>query len=74
MKVRQKGGVKSLTTYAFYDNGSGGCFLTENLREQLGIEGQYTKLQLGTLLGRNLVGSIIVKDLVVTDIRFQSFN
>ncbi|CAB4021227.1 Hypothetical predicted protein [Paramuricea clavata] len=39
----------------------------KNLREQLGVEGQRTKLQLGTMLGRNLVDSTIVEDLVVTD-------
>ena len=69
VKVKQKGGTKIVTTYAFYDNGSGGCFLTENLREQLGVQGQHTKFQLGTMLGRNLVDSTIVEDLVVTDMK-----
>lgn len=33
VKVKPKGSTETVTTYAFYDNGSGGCFLTENLRE-----------------------------------------
>lgn len=69
VKVKPKGSTETVTTYAFYDNGSGGCFLTENLREQLGVQGQRTKLQLGTMLGRNLVDSTIVDDLVVTDMK-----
>ena len=67
VKVRKKGNAESVITYAFYDNGSGGCFLTESLKERIGIQGQGTKLQLGTMLGRSLVDSTIVEDLVVTD-------
>ncbi|XP_028415683.1 uncharacterized protein LOC114539211 [Dendronephthya gigantea] len=69
VKVKRKGGTATVTTYAFYDNGSGGCFLTESLQEQLGVQGRSTKLQLGTMLGRNLVDSTIVEDLVVTDMK-----
>ncbi|CAB3984748.1 Hypothetical predicted protein [Paramuricea clavata] len=68
-KSEEEGSTETVSTYAFYDNGSGGCFLTENLREQLGVQGQRTKLQLGTMLGRNLVDSTIVEDLVVTDMK-----
>ena len=67
VKVKIKGGTETVTTYAFYDNGSGGCFLTESPQEQLGVQGQGMKLQLGTMLGRNLVDSTMVEDLVVTD-------
>ena len=58
---------KALKTYAFYDNGSVGCFLTENLRHRLEAPGTKTTLQLGTMHGQSLVESIIVKDLIVTD-------
>ena len=55
VRVKTKGNTKSVITYAFYDNGSGGCFLTENLREQLGVDGERTELQLGTMHGQSLV-------------------
>ena len=56
-----------MITYAFYDNGSGGCFLTENPREQLGVDGERTELQLGNMHGQSLVTTTVVHDLVVTD-------
>lgn len=65
--MKTKGNTKPVTTYAFYDNGSGGCFLTENLREQLGVNGEKTELQLGTMHGQSLVTTTIVDNLVVTD-------
>lgn len=67
VRVKTKGNTKSVITYAFYDNGSGGCFLTENLREQLGVDGERTELQLGTVHGQSLVTTTVVHDLVVTD-------
>ena len=33
VKVKQKGSDKSVTTYAFYDIGSGGIFATESVRK-----------------------------------------
>lgn len=65
--MKTKGNTKPVTTYAFYDNGSGGCFLTENLREQLGVNGEKTELQLGMMHGQSLVTTTIVDNLVVTD-------
>lgn len=67
VRVKTKGNTKSVITYAFYDDGSGGCFLTENLREQLGVDGERTELQLGTVHGQSLVTTTVVHDLVVTD-------
>lgn len=67
VRVKTKGNTKSVITYAFYDNGSGGCFLTENLGEQLGVDGERTELQLGTMHGQSLVTTTVVHDLVVTD-------
>ena len=65
--VTNKANNKALKTYAFYDNGSVGCFLTENLRHRLEAPGTKTTLQLGTMHGQSLVESIVVKDLIVTD-------
>ena len=58
---------KALKTYAFYDNGSVGCFLTENLWHHLEAPGTKTTLQLGTMHGQSLVESVVVNDLIVTD-------
>ena len=47
--VTNKANNKALKIYAFYDNGSVGCFLTENLRHRLEAPGTKTTLQLGTM-------------------------
>jgi len=67
VRVKKKGSTETVVTYAFYDNGSGGCFLTESLREKIGIDGEKSELQLGTMHGQSLVATTIVNDLVVTD-------
>ena len=66
--VTQKGIDKPVKTYAFYDNGSAGCFITDRLKIRLEAASTETKLQLGTMHGRTLVDSAIVKDLIVTDV------
>ena len=70
--VTQKGIDKPVKTYAFYDNGSAGCFITEQLKIRLKAASTETKLQLGTMHGRTLVDSAIVKDLIVTDVNGQN--
>ena len=62
-----KGNTETITTYTFYDNGSGGCFLTENLKEQLGVKGEKTELQRGTMHSQSLVTTTVVDSLVMTD-------
>ena len=69
VKVKQRGSNEIIVTYAFYDNGSGGCFLTENLREQIGAQGESTNLQLGTMHGQSLITTTVVDDLVITDMQ-----
>jgi len=66
--VKQKETNKAAKTYAFYDNGSVGCFLTESLKNHLEAAGTKRTLQLGTMHGHSLVESVVVKDLVVTDL------
>ena len=66
VKVKQKGSDKSVTTYPFYDNGSGGCFATESIRKQLGVEGVKVMLRLATMHGESQVESTIMDNLVVT--------
>ena len=67
VRVKKKGSTETVVTYAFYDNGSGGCFLTEDLREQIGVDGEKSELQLGTMHGQIFVTTTIVNNLVVTD-------
>lgn len=68
VRVKKKGSNETVITYAFYDNGSGGCFLTENLRDQMGVNGEETELQLGTMHGKSFVTTTVVNNLVVTDL------
>ena len=67
VKVKKRGSNETITTYAFYDNSSGGCFLTENLREQIGAEGERMKLQLGTMHGQSFITTTVVDDLIIMD-------
>ena len=67
VRVKRKGSTEAIITYAFYDNGSGGCFLTENLKEQLGVKGEKTELQLSTMHGQSLVTTTAADRFVVTD-------
>ena len=67
VKVKKRGSDNAITTYAFYDNRSAGCFLMESLKEQIGAEGERTKLQLSTMHSQSLVATSVVDDLIVTD-------
>ena len=44
VKVKKKGRGESVTTYAFYDGGSIGCFITESIGRQMSVEGVMTLL------------------------------
>ena len=65
---KEKGSSKSVTTYAFYDNGSGRSVITENLQNRLGVKGVKTALQLGTMHSRSYISSNVLTNLVVTDL------
>lgn len=71
VKVVANSGQEVLT-YALYDNGSTGSFITEQLKEELNVEGIETVLQLGTMHGKSSITSFIVNDLIVTDIRSEN--
>ena len=66
VRIRKRGSSKSVATYAFYDNGSGRSFITENLQIRLGVKGVKTALQLGTMHGRSYISSNLLTILVVT--------
>jgi hypothetical protein len=65
--VYQKGSSRYITTYAFYDQGSNGCFITDNLKDKLTAVGTDTALQLKTMHGESVIKTTSVNDLVVTD-------
>ncbi|XP_013403245.1 uncharacterized protein LOC106168647 [Lingula anatina] len=68
VKVSQRGSSKVITTYCFYDNGSSGCFITNDLFQNLEASGIPTRLKLTTMQGTDCVDSTLVEGLVITDL------
>ena len=68
VKVKHQRSTTPITVYAFYDNGSTGCFMTEELRQQLQVEGIDTTLMLRTMHGQTPTKTTAVNGLIVTDI------
>ena len=68
VRVKQKGSTETVITNAFFDNGSSGCFLTESLKDKMGVNGERTDLQLSTMHGQSPVTTTVVSDLFVKDI------
>ncbi len=66
IQVYKKNSNKVVLTYAFYDNGSSGCFMTEDLYSLLQARGTETQLQLRTMHGSSSSSSTVVKDLVIS--------
>ncbi len=62
------GNSRIITTYAFLDNGSTGCFITENLKDQLNAKNKEATLKLRTMSGVNYVKTAMITDLIITDI------
>lgn len=63
---------QTVITYALYDNGSTGSFKTDQLKEELNVNGTETVLQLGTMHRKSSVTSILVNDLVFTDLKNEN--
>ena len=72
VQVWHKEGEKRVTTYALLDNGSSGCFLDEDIRKQLGIDGTPTNFNLHTMHGMNAVESKAVTGLTVSDMKGEN--
>ena len=68
VEVRQRGNKNRVRTYAFYDNGSSGCFITNDLLNELQAVSTPVTLQLRTMHGENLVQCSSVDDLIVSDV------
>ena len=67
VQVQTKGSDKIVKTYALYDTGSTGCFITESIREQLNVTCIETSLKLRTMHGTDIQPTKIVSGLVVLD-------
>ena len=68
VNVQKKGDNTSLTTYAFYDNGSNSCFISEELVDDLQLTGQSSRLKLKTMHGQSYIDTSSITDLVVADL------
>ena len=62
------GNSRSIMTYAFLDNGSTGCFITEHLKDQLNATSNEVTLKLRTMNGVDYVKAAVIRDLVITDV------
>ena len=67
MQVQIKGLDKIVKTYALYDTGSTGCFITDSIREQLNVTCIETSVKLQTMHGTDIQPTKIVSGLVVSD-------
>ena len=61
-----KSGI-TVETYAIYDNGSAGCFMSNNLKENLNTSGDAVNIDLQTMHGRECIDTESVTDLIVLD-------
>ncbi|XP_048246131.1 uncharacterized protein LOC125377268 [Haliotis rufescens] len=65
--IQQKGSDKLVKIYALLDNGSTGCFITEDLRQRLETTSTESSLKLRTMHGLHVVSTHVVEGLVVSD-------
>ncbi len=66
VRVLVSGGSEYVVTYAFLDNGSNGCFISNELLSQLGANGQDTTLKLKTMSGTSYTPSTAVQGIFVS--------
>ncbi|XP_048237500.1 uncharacterized protein LOC124124381 [Haliotis rufescens] len=66
--IQQKGSDKLVKIYALLDNGSTGCFITEDLRQRLETTSTESSLKLRTMHGLHVVSTHVVEGLVVSDL------
>ena len=73
VRVKAKGQRDSVVTYAFLDNGSNSTFCSEELLEQLGVEGRKTNLSLTTMTSENSPVETHIVSLEVYDLDEDEF-
>ena len=54
-----------ITTYAMLDNQSNACFVSESIIEKLDVNCDEVKLELTTMLDKNVIHNQLVKGLVI---------
>ena len=72
VNVWQHGNTHSVLTYAFYDNGSSGCFMTNDLMHQLEACVEDTSLTLRTMHGKSTLKCTAIANLIVSGIDGQN--
>ena len=73
IKVKAQGGRRLVETYAFLDTGSNTSFCTEELLQQLGVEGNPTVLSLTTMQQQNGQVKCSVISLEALDLEENNF-
>ena len=68
VQIKVRGSPHCIETYALLDNGSNSTFCSVSLLERLRINGKKTRLKLITMGRSEEVESLIVRDLVVSDL------
>ena len=68
VKVKVKGSPLCIETYALLDNGSNSTFCSASLMERLMVVGKKTRLKLTTMDSSKDVDTVIVNDLMVSDL------
>ena len=66
--VKQKGSNRQMLTYCFFDNGSSGCFITQELFDDLRLCGSKRTLQLSTLNGVSKEACMVAHDLEISSL------
>jgi hypothetical protein len=72
VKVQQAGSNHVISTYALYDNGSDGCFLSDELMADLQVAGTDVMLKLRTMHGQSSIKTTAIQGLVVMDWKGQN--
>jgi hypothetical protein len=66
--IRQNGSDKSVLTYCFLDNGSSGCFMSEELFTQLKPKGKETCIRMTTMHGASDETCVVIDGLFVSSV------
>ena len=66
--VSQMVSNRSIMTYALYDNGSDGCFITDDILEDLQATGIDSTLKLKTMHGSSYINTHAINNIIVSDI------
>ena len=63
---------KQMKTYALYDNGSTGCFMSDELHDQLGCSSREATLNIRTMHGESRFKTKVSSNLIVSDLNAKN--